>query len=303
MVNKFGETTTRGGKRGLQGKRGAAGEIGPPGKRGSRGLKGDHGPEGERGVKGDSGASGKRGIDDMCKWIPGIVLSEYRENESCCFLITDPSKDLEVSKAGAYVTWISRSTSKINAVAIHPSENVLHISENHDALVFNKSLYKVKRVPLLPYSPSYAAVCVTYQVEGDQDQTILSSYDPDNPEIPFREISASNKEIRIWGMKTKSYVTIKHKTTKTDWTTVFVEWHSTIGSFIINNREILGTFTCQPAREVEEETILVGGRFDCTHPLKGAISALDIYTVRRKEEDSIPDPLKNLIISSQLINH
>ena len=103
-------------------------------------------------------------------------------------------------------------------------------------------------------------------------------------------------------MKTKSYVTIKHKTTKTDWTTVFVEWHSTIGSFIINNREILGTFTCQPPGLYEDETISVGGRFDCTHSLKGAISAMDIYTVRHKE-DSIPDPLKNLIISSQLINH
>ena len=84
---------------------------------------------------------------------------------------------------------------------------MLHISKKHNILVFIKSLYK------LDYVATYVSICVTYMVLGEQDQTIISSYVEDNPNIPFREISASNKEIRIWGAETKSsssYIQIDH---------------------------------------------------------------------------------------------
>ena len=75
-----------------------------------------------------------------------------------------------------------------------------------------------------PSDHSYVSLYVTYLVVGDEDQTIISSYDSDNPGDTFREISASNKEIRIWGAKTKSsYVPIEHEARKTDWATVLVE--------------------------------------------------------------------------------
>ena len=62
---------------------------------------------------------------------------------------------------------------------------------------------------------------------GEQDKTSISNYDEDNPNLPFREISASNKEIRIWGAKTKSsYVPIEHETKEIDWTTVL--WNGRI---------------------------------------------------------------------------
>ena len=79
-------------------------------------------------------------------------------------------------------------------------------------------------VVLAPYNPSYVSRRVTFQTDGEHDQIIISNYDEGNSSFPFREISASNKVIRIWGAKTKSsYVPIKHKTKKTGWTTVFVE--------------------------------------------------------------------------------
>ena len=71
---------------------------------------------------------------------------------------------------------------------------------------------------------SYFSICVTFSVVGEQDRTIISNYDEDNPNLPFREVSASNKEIGIWGAKTKSsYEPIEHEAKETDWTTVFVE--------------------------------------------------------------------------------
>ena len=99
---------------------------------------------------------------------------------------------------------------------------MLHISEKHNALVFGKSLYWVKDVILFPFTLKYVSICVTFQVDGEHDQTITSNYDDDNPDLPFREISASSKEMRIWGVKTDStYVPIENKTKKNDWTNVF----------------------------------------------------------------------------------
>ena len=160
-------------------------------------------------MKGDPGKSG--GIDDMCRWIPGLVLEQFQEHETCCFKLTDSSKDSQMGSGGTYGTWISRSASKKNAVAIHPSKQVFHISKKHNALLFDKSLYWVEDVMLSPYKTGYVYVCVTFQTDGEHEQTIISNYDQDNPDSLFREISASSKDIRIRGVKIKSsYVPIEH---------------------------------------------------------------------------------------------
>ena len=152
----------------------------------------------------------------------------------------------------------------MNAIQ-NPSKKVFHIPKTHNALVFIKSLHEVKDG------------CVTYMVLGDEDQTIISNYDEDNPDFPFREISASNKEIRIRGAKTKlSYVSIEHKAKETDWTTVFVEWSNNGQCTVCVNGKV-GTFTCQETLEVEEEQFSIGGRFDGSRLINGEISALEIY--------------------------
>ena len=173
---------------------------------------GSRGPRGLSGAKGDKGDPGKSGIDDVCRWMPNIALNEFRRNESCCFTLTDPKKDLLVGQGGGYVKWLSKSKSKHDAIAVRASKHVLHISDKHNALIFDNSLYWVEDVILSLYNlHSYVCVCVTYQIEGESDQVIISNYDDDNPDLPFRAISASSKEIRIWGTKTpSSYISIKH---------------------------------------------------------------------------------------------
>ena len=123
------------------------------------------------------------------------------KGETFCLQIL---KDLKVGAGGAYVTWNSQSASKKNAGAIHPSKHVLHISEKLNALVLDKSLYKGSK--LLCYHLTIPAmfICVstcmsTFQTDCEQEQTIISNYDPDNPELTLQGIFASNKEIRIWG--------------------------------------------------------------------------------------------------------
>ena len=148
---------------------------------GDRGASPDTrpGPCGPRGTKEDPG---KSGIEDMCRWIPDLTLEQFQKRETCCFLFKDPAKDLTKTAGGAYVTWISRSGSKMNGI-YKPSEKVLYISKTHNALVFIKLLYEVKDAVLSPVK-SHVSLCVTYLVLGDEDQTIVTNYNKDNPNLP-----------------------------------------------------------------------------------------------------------------------
>ena len=116
------------------------------------------GLRGRRGEKGDPGWSG---IDEMCRWIPDLTLEQFQKNNTCCcFLLTDPAKDLKKDASGGYIAWNSRSVSKMNAVVItNPSKKMLHISKTHNALVFMKSLYAVDDAVLSPSHPSYVSKC------------------------------------------------------------------------------------------------------------------------------------------------
>ena len=77
-----------------------------------------------------------------------------------------------------YTTWLSHSKAKLNAVAMKPSKHILHISKTHNALVFENSLYKVDGavISLLPYTSkrNYTCACITFQVEGENDQFLFA---------------------------------------------------------------------------------------------------------------------------------
>ena len=135
--------------------------------------RGPRGPKGDRGPQGPTGPSGA--VDGVCRWLPNIVLNEFQKNEECCFLLSNPKRDLSVGTGRAYVTWHSRSTSKKDAVAVYPSKEILHISHEHNALVFDKCLYKVDDVTISPADPnSYTSICITYQVYGESQQFLVS---------------------------------------------------------------------------------------------------------------------------------
>ena len=299
------------GSRGSRGIKGEKGDSGKDGSVGSRGIPGPVGSVGSRGPRGQDGNPGAAGIDDMCKWLPNMVLKHLREEEEkCCLLLTNPEKDIK-RKGDDIVEWISRSNTNFNAKPVdHPSKDIVRISDERFALDFNNSPYWTDGIVLSPdgYKNAYTYVCVTFRVQGsEEEQTIISNFDSDNPQLSFREITATNSEIRIWGVKNGelSYVTIQHVTR--EWTTLFVEWYTSPeinrGTYNINNNELTGEFTCQTPSMVEELKVSIGGRYDKTRLLTGAISALEIYSVEDSttEDGMLPKPLKQLIIENQLI--
>ena len=98
------------------------------------------------------------------------------------------------------------------------------------------------------------------------------------------------------------------------WTTVFVEWfhdmehheENSRGYYVIldtNGKEISkGDFTC--CRTVKAATSLygvsIGGRFNRTHTLTGAISAVEVYISENVDDArSLPSKLRRLITDDQ----
>ena len=112
--------------------------------------------------------------------MPKLVLEQFQTDETCCFALADPHKDLRVGTGGVYTTWISRSKAKKNAVAIKPSKHIIHISKTHNALRFENLLYKVEEVVISPLTyvskRNYTCVCVTFQVEGENDQFLFADW-------------------------------------------------------------------------------------------------------------------------------
>ena len=72
------------------------------GSRGLRRIPGPIGPTGARGPKGRKGDGGSSGIDDMCRWMPKLVLEQFQQDEACCFTLANPQKDLQVGTGGGY---------------------------------------------------------------------------------------------------------------------------------------------------------------------------------------------------------
>ena len=110
----------------------------------------------------------------------------------------------------------------MNAVA--ECRRLVHIKDRYNALFFDNSLYTQDDIIITPSTPCYVCICGQFSVEGENDQINVTNFDPDNPDIQFRGISATNKEVRMWGDTSVSrYVPIKHESKKGSWTTVWVE--------------------------------------------------------------------------------
>ena len=146
-------------------------------------------------------------------------------------------------------------------------------------------------------------MCVTFRLQGDPEQTILTNYDPANP-TQFNEISATDTEIYIWGQKYAKFTHVIIRHMCRDWTTLFAERFITekqmYGNYIINGDEkIKGTFTFDHS-SVHTSDIFAESRVNNTQFLTGAIRRIEMYYTRRKEK-KLPYPLKQLIIQNQMV--
>ena len=298
MVNIFGKEDVRG-------KRGDRGPIGP---------MGSTGPQGPQGERGDPGTSG---IVDLYNWLPSTVLENFQtDSEECCFIIRKSGDDIKKDKKGNIVSWKSKSNAtllggfvrfKRTAAITTQSQSIksaTYFPDGRGYLTLEKSMFQVKDVTL---TSTYSFACVTFKVLGDAlDQCVVSNWQPQQDQYVFRGISASKREIRIYGCVNgkKDYFTINHDSTI--WTTIFVEWTENVGNrgtFDINDGQKKGTFIVKPSSEFLAPTAYIGGRSDNSHYFNGYISAVEWCSVLDPAKDCcFPNYLKKLIIQSQYID-
>ena len=225
-------------------------------------------------------------------------MTEFRKIETSCLLLKDLEHDL-VIKEGKYVTWKSRTGH--DAEAQVPSSTILKI-KGKNALIFKDNWYAIRNICISPQDPnSYASIIITFKVKGEHDQFLVSDC-VNNDELLFRGISASKKEIRIWGVKNDDhYLPLKYDSS--DWTTICCIWsNTTIGHYYIGT--IHGTFECGDFGVYTEYQVLIGARkvdMQIVNSLDGWISAIEIYIKTEASEDKTPISLTDLVMKDQKI--
>ena len=153
-------------------------------------------------------------------------ISEKNEMQ-CCLLLTNLKKDIKRNHDGNIIEWISRSNTKCNATAdiSSSSKTIVKLSDKQYALDFHESLYFVEDMTLIPIGDNcgYVNICITFRVDSDHEQTIISSYDSGNPNDFYREISATGTEIcinEVRSGKKVTFVPIQYNTRQSMWSHV-----------------------------------------------------------------------------------
>ena len=249
------------------------------------------GPPGPIGPRGEAGS-----IRDFCQWMPKTVLANLQKyDESGSFLITDPAKDLELSK-NVVKKWISRSVIGWNLVADKPSSDLIKLNDRY-VLGFKKNRYVSTDMPVLEtFSGMSGFLCVTFKMSGEGEQVLLSNYEEDINN-DYCEIRVAATEIILHLHSDDEIVqhSCKH------WTTVFIECNSdeTTTYFKYDVNGVTGSYTRPSMKMFLTESVALGSRYDDTHFLSGQVSALEFYQTNQPSE--VPEALKKIVIENQRI--
>ena len=173
------------------------------------------------------------------------------------------------------------------------------------ALSFHNNLYKFVNSFVFRVLPGYGYLCITFKVNGAEEQTLITNNKQSHRFKTFQEISVSPTEIKIYGyVKDElSYHTIQNNCQ--NWTTLFIDYTNDESgnnmkfTYILNNDPSKqGNFTFQCPKFMKSGGT-IGGRKDGTRPFSGEIHGLEVYF--NETPKSIPHSLKTLIIENQKV--
>ena len=121
----------------------------------------------------------------------------------------------------------------------------------------------------------------------------------------YHEITVTGSDISFHGCLDKKIVThhIMHNCKK--WTTFFLQWSATpdmvdFTYLIDNDPDTRGNFhVSQPRYQGHTLSHTLGAQVDGSKPFSGQVHAVETYL----SEHPIPDILRNLVISKQMVKH
>lgn len=257
-------------------------------------IRGRNGPPGPRGLRGLPGS-----IRDFCQWMPKTVLASLQKyDESGCFVIKDPEKDLEYKGSKGEITkWCSRSVIGWNLIAEKPSSDLVKLKDRY-ALGFKKNRYVSTDMPMLETFPGMSSfLCVTFKMSGEGEQVLISNYEEDINN-DYCEIRVTATEI-ILHLHSDDEI-VQHSCEH--WTTLFIECNSdeTTTYFKYDVNGVTGSYTRPSMKLFLTESVAIGSRYDDTHFLSGQVSALEFYQTNQPSE--VPEELKRIVIENQRIS-
>ena len=259
----------------------------------------------QRGPRGFPGKSGS--INDFCTFLPNTIIKQFREYDETAYIIDreNPENDFVRGRNKEILEWKNRNKSSPNLKAVHPSSELIQVGIGY-ALSFDKNLYELIGFPMWCVN-GYGYICVTFKVDGENEQSLITNYHHNDRFKQFHEISVSHQEIIFRGyMNDKATQhTVQHNCRES--TTLFLDYTQTglksnvEYTYILNNDpKMQGSFTFQaPHRQMATST--VGGREDGTRFLSGGIHAIEMYG-NPNIPKPIPESLKQLIVKSQMSN-
>ena len=253
-----------------------------------------------RGVKnGKRGKPGTPGINVLSSFMPKSLVNLLQKyDEECCFTLTDLERDIQ-EKSGVIKQWNSRTFNNQNLLMEKSSSGTEEVSPGRYALLFKTTRFANDDIILLPnHANTSGFLCITFQADGEMEQTLISSYQ--NPSLPFHEIEVTRNDITLMCADHSEF--IQHKCH--EWTTLFLSYHAllhtTTWNYIINkDPKMTGSFNTKSIDEAQS-ACSIGSRFDNSKFLNGKIASFEMY--HRKGEEWFPDPLKQILIGQQLIS-
>ena len=220
---------------------------------GGNGSRGPPEPPGPRGLPGKDSS-----IIDFCTWLPQTILKNLQtHNERCCFFVQNLNKDL-IRKGKEITTWVSWSLPGLNLNADKPS-SVMEELEDRYVINFKKARYSSEDLMLFANPPQmYGFLCVTFRVNSNDDQVVLSNYKKQLEKDGCCEIRVTTKEIVLHAHKVTEIIQHSCKT----WTTLFIEYNTDNQTthYRYDANGITGSFVA-PVRDDAWEGFPLGSRW------------------------------------------
>ena len=247
-------------------------------------------------------------IRDFCTWLPNTILKQIQEHEEVSYLLNqrNPEGDLTRNENKAILEWKSRNLQKANLVAVHPSSEVKITPDGNYAIVFHKNLYRSQLDFIETTTPGYGYLCITFRVDGDGEQVLITNHKTHDKLRQCHEISVTATEIIISGYLQNNPIQIPIQHNCQNWTTFFLDYttHESVNTseftYILNNDpKMQGSFTLQRPR-ASQPGVYVGSRKDGSKPFVGSLHGFETYFT--SNPSPIPQSLKELIIKAQQIN-
>ena len=241
-------------------------------------------------------------IEIMANLFPKSLLRSLQiYDETSCFRISDPKNDL-VMKDGKIHFWQSQSENKMNLKLIKGSHAIERVERFKYAIIFNETYFINEELFFLEnYADTFGFICVTFQVFGEKEQTLISDYKKPQHES-FHEIAVAKDYIKLFCCGHIEY--IQHPCHY--WSTLFLSYRGyqekTIWQYCIDNDPQISGIFCSENSDIIESGITVGSRCDGTREFHGKMTSFEIYNKDDYNGLLFPEPMKQLIISQQMVS-